>query len=218
MTRLYLVRHGEVEARRTFYGHLDVPLSTEGREQMLCAAEALAGLEPAVVCSSDLQRAVGGAQLIAERHGLMPRLDPAFREMHLGIVEGLSWIEVKERHPELGAKRYRDMHSYRFPGGENLQDVAARAMPALQRLLGEHAGRTVILVAHNSVNRIILGEALGLEPHRIFDFEQDFGCINWIQIEAERRRVGLINWTPGAPGTVNRAHDRPQAETARSPR
>jgi broad specificity phosphatase PhoE len=197
MTRLYLVRHGAVEARKAFYGHLDVPLSTEGNDQMRRAADALANVVPAAVYASDLQRAVVGAQLIAERHGLTPRIEPAFREMHLGVVEGLSWIEVRERHPELSARRYRDMHSYRFPGGENLQDVAARALPALQRILAEHAGQTAVLVAHNSVNRIILGMALGLEPHRIFDFEQDFGCINWAEVDDGRWRVGLINWTPG---------------------
>jgi len=199
MTRVYLVRHGAVEARKTFYGHLDVPLSEEGLEQMRRAAQALAGLAPAAVYASDLQRAAVGARLIAEPHGLTPRLDPALREMNLGILEGLSWIEVKERYPELGARRYRDMYSHRFPGGENLQDVAARALPALSRLLAEHQGQAVVLVAHNSVNRIILGAALGLEPHRIFDFEQDFGCINRIDHEDGRWRVGVINWTPGAP-------------------
>jgi alpha-ribazole phosphatase len=198
MTRLYLVRHGEVEPRKTFYGHLDLPLSPRGMEQMRGAAEALAPVRLDAVYSSDLQRAALGARLIADGHGLTPGADAALREMCLGALEGLPWEEVRERYPELAAKRYPDMFSFSFPGGETLQQVGARVRPALSRLLEVHVGQTLVIVAHNSVNRIILGDAIGLAPERIFCFEQDLGCINCIDFEPERVRVGLLNWTPSA--------------------
>jgi broad specificity phosphatase PhoE len=199
-TILYLVRHGEVAARRRFYGHLDVELSEAGLQQLRCVADALGGQPVAAVISSDLSRALRGAELIAARHGLAARPDPAFREMSLGELEGLSWEEGQARLPELAAKRYRDMWSYRFPGGENLQDVGARMWPALERLIAEHAGKLLVLVAHNSINRLVLGRALGLPAGQVFDFDQDFGCVNRVRYDADgAARVQLLNWTPGNP-------------------
>jgi broad specificity phosphatase PhoE len=92
------------------------------------------------------------------------------------------------------------MWEYRFPGGgENLQDVKDRVQPALDRLLEDHEDQWIILVAHNSVNRVILGRALGLSLSKVFDFQQDFGCINVIEYK-RRPRVMAINWTADPTG------------------
>lgn len=200
MTRLYIIRHGEVESGGLYYGHRDVPLSERGRRQLERVAAALAELELAAVYSSDLARAVDSARPIAASHGLEPGLDPAFREMHLGVLEGLAHAEVGRRHPELAGKRYEDMWDYAFPGGgESMLDIAARAGPALERLLSRHADQSVALVAHNSVNRVLLGRALGLHPRQVFGFSQDFGCVNRVRYREAGPRVELLNWTPRAP-------------------
>jgi broad specificity phosphatase PhoE len=199
-TTLYLVRHGEVAARKRFYGHLDVPLSEAGLAQMEAVADALAEKPLVAVYASDLSRARIGAERIALRHGLVPRIDPAFREMSLGLLEGLGFDEGRTRLPELASKRYRDMWAYRFPGGENLQDVEARLWPALEPRLAEHAGESFALVAHNSVNRLVLGRALGLPAGQVFELDQDFGCVNRVCYDADgHARVALLNWTPGCP-------------------
>ncbi len=204
-TTLYLVRHGEVAADGIFYGHMDVPLTETGHAQARAAAAALAGVPLAAVLSSDLTRAVEGARLLGEPHGLTPAQDPAFREMSLGVLEGVPHDEAFANTPELAGKSYRDMWTFRFPGGgENLADIEARAMPALERALAQNEGQRVGLVAHNSVNRVILGRALGLALKDVFDFAQDFACVNVIRYTpleqgGWRARVLLMNWTPDAP-------------------
>ena len=203
VTTLYLVRHGEVDVEGCFYGHMDVKLSARGRLQAEGVARDLAGVPIQAVQASDLTRAAEGARLIAERHGLTVSTDPAFREMSLGLLEGVPFAEARRRQPELANKKYSDMYAYRFPGGgENLADVQARAWPALERLLSAYPGGTVALVAHNSVNRIILGRALGLELRDVFDFAQDFCCVNKIEYRHEKgtlaARVLLMNWTSEA--------------------
>lgn len=199
MTRLYLVRHGDVDAVDLFYGHLDLSLSPRGVTQLQTAARTLAEVNIDAVYCSDLQRAVQSARLIAEPHGLSPVERPAFREMKMGDLEGTRRSDLLKLHPELKGIHYSDMYSYRFPGGgENLQDVAARVQPELESMLWDHTGHTIVLVAHNSVNRVILGHALGLSLERVFDFKQQFGCINCIDY-GERIRVGVLNWTPDAP-------------------
>ncbi len=204
LTTLYLVRHGEVDSDGCFYGHMDVQLSERGRRQAENVARTLATVPLRAIQASDLTRASEGARLIAERHGLTPSTDPAYREMSLGLMEGVPYDEARRRHPELATKRYSDMYAYRFPGGgENMADVEARAMPALDRLLRAHPGQAVALVAHNSVNRVIVGRALGLELAGVFDFVQDFCCVNIITYKLSEDgeltpRVELMNWTPEA--------------------
>lgn len=205
MTRLYLVRHGEVDQQGIFYGQLDVELSDAGERQARGVAATLADQPLDRVCASDLRRAARGAELIAGHQGLEPQLDPAFREMNLGTLEGLPYDEARRTQPELASRSYRDMWDHRFPaGGENLQDIADRAMPALDQLLQAHPRGMLALVAHNSTNRVIIGLALGLALKDVFDFAQDFGCINCIDYEPwqgrrPRARVTLLNWTPEAP-------------------
>lgn len=209
MPRLYLVRHGAVDGGDRFYGHLDVPLSDVGRLQIERAAAALADLPLAAVWCSDLDRALESARIIAAPHGLEPRPDPALREMNLGVLEGVPHAELGQRHPELADKRYPDMWRFRFPGGgENMQDIADRALPALRRLASTHPApeTCVALVAHNSVNRIVLGDALGLPLRSIFGFAQDFGCVNRVDYpdgSLAGARVRLLNWTPDAPARAD---------------
>lgn len=198
MTRLYLVRHGKVDAPGIFYGQLDVSLSEQGRQQLQAVAVALAGEDLEAVYSSDLRRTVEGARQVAEPHGIEVQPDEAFREMHLGVLEGLRWDELPKRHPEFAHKRYRDMCDFAFPGGETMRQVEARVLPALQRLRRRHPKGSVVLVAHNSVNRVVLGQALGLPLEGVFDFAQDFGGLNRIHY-GEAVRVELLNWTTAAP-------------------
>jgi broad specificity phosphatase PhoE len=199
-TRLVLVRHGEVASFERFYGHYDVALSPAGVAQAEAAVRALSSIAIAAVCSSDLARARAGAELIAAPRGLAVREDAAFREMSLGVLEGLRRDEPHPHHPDTLGKQYADMVDYAFPDGECFRDVAARMRPALARLLAEHAGQTIALVGHNSINRIIIGDALGMVLEAVFSFRQSFGCINVIEYPPGLpARVRLLNWTPEGP-------------------
>jgi len=194
-----VVRHGEVDWLDRYYGQSDVPLSPRGHDQARATADRLSHTPISAVYSSDLQRALFGAQLVAEPRGLTPIVSSEFREMHLGVLEGLHHERSREQHPELSALSYRDMVERGFPAGENLHQVAERVLPAIDPIRNVHAGETIVLVAHNSVNRIVLSQALGLSLHAMFDFRQDFGCINRIDYGHDHTEVSLLNWTPDAP-------------------
>ena len=200
MMRLYLLRHGEVElAGLRHYGHTDLALSPRGLAQARAAAAALARMDVVAVLSSDLQRAAKGAQLVGDTHGITPHADAALREIHLGVLEGMPHDQAMREYPELHDFRYRDLVDRAFPQGENLVGVAARVRPVIAQLRQRHAAQIVVMVAHNSVNRIVLADALGLPLSEMFAFRQDYGCINRIDYVDGGASVGLINWTPEAP-------------------
>ena len=211
--RLYLLRHGEPDLLDAFYGHEDVELSARGRAQAAAQAHALADLPLQAIYCSDLRRTCAGAALLAaEAGGPPPVALPALREMHLGLLERVSFADAKLKHPELMTRRYEDMLDFRMPGGgESVQDVAARALPCVIELIARHARTgpegqvpTIALVAHNTVNRILLACATGLGPTGYIRFEQSLGAINRIDLLAPwsqnapwaTARLALANWVP----------------------
>lgn len=101
-TRVYLMRHGEVAngGEKRYNGHIDVDITATGVEQMHRLAGLLAGKPIAAVYSSDLIRSVKGADIISKRFDLSSIPLRQLRERSVGVWEGLTADEIKERFPE----------------------------------------------------------------------------------------------------------------------
>jgi len=202
-TRLYLVRHGQVEGHeeKRYNGQANVPLTALGQEQSRQVCDHLAEVALTAVYSSDLDRSLHCAALIADRHGLVAIADAALRELHIGEWEGRTWAELQEAYPQDWQRRLQDLVNYQVPGGESLQDAADRIRPVVKRLLAEHSGGDVAVVAHGGVNRIILLDAIGAALEQAFSLEQDFGCLNIIDyLDNGHSVVRLLNGTAHQQG------------------
>ena len=161
--RLFLVRHGQTcqHEEKMFIGQYDVPLNDEGRAQMLCTAEKLAGYDPHIgtVYCSDLVRAKESAEIINgalcgdsahidERKGL--------REISLGSWDGMPVRAVKEAFPEEYRMRGEDMFAFKIGNGsENFFDLQYRAVKELRRILRKDGSRDILIVTHSGVIRAI---------------------------------------------------------------
>ena len=184
--RIYVLRHGEPADTGMFYGHHDVALSDRGRRQVVEQVAALERERIDAIYASDLVRAQDGARALAQPRGLEVRIEPALREMHLGQLECLSHTEAARRHPELAGRSYLDMLDFRMPGGgESVRDLAARVYRSVDAIVREHcepAARTILLYAHNTVNRVLLARAAGLGAPGYGRFAQRYGAINRIDL------------------------------------
>jgi alpha-ribazole phosphatase/probable phosphoglycerate mutase len=195
-TRLYLMRHGQVQGHeeKRYNGQGEVPLTPVGIRQFEVLAERLRPLPLTAVYSSDLTRCREGARRIASEHGLTPVTTPELREICMGEWEGTTWAELQARDPRGWQARLADPLHFRVPGGENLLDVVARIRPVLARIVRDHPGEAVAMVAHGGVNRLILLDALGAPLDRLFRLEQDFGCLNIVDLHPDGTRlVRLVN-------------------------
>jgi probable phosphoglycerate mutase len=105
-------------------------------------------------------------------------------DIDYGDWQGLTPDEVGRKWPELLDTWYRAPDWAAIPGGESLQDVLARAVMALRDVIGRHPGETVVLVGHDSVNRVILLHALDLPLSRYRRLGQDPCAINEIDFSA----------------------------------
>lgn len=155
-TVIHLFRHGAVASpwHGRIYGRMDVPLSEEGHEQAAWSAASLDGLQLAVVVSSGLPRAEETARLLREPRGLERRDDADLLEIDRGRWAGLAPEEVEALTPGAFTAWKRSGGVLAPPGGETLQVMASRVVPALEGLAERHPGRRVAVAAHMWVLRI----------------------------------------------------------------
>jgi probable phosphoglycerate mutase len=159
-TELLLVRHGEStwNAVRRWQGHGDPPLSELGREQSRALAASLAQREIAALWSSDLQRAVETAGILAEVLGLPVQSDARWRERHLGDWTGLRREAIEARWPELYARLAAGDPDAAPPGGESQRDLDARVHAAAAQIAAAHPGQRVVVVTHRGAIRSLAPE------------------------------------------------------------
>lgn len=186
--RILLVRHGETawNAEGRHQGQtFDVPLSNQGLAQAGALALRLADLDLGRAVASPLLRARQTAEVILGSRSLPLGLDPDLREISHGQWEGRTLAEIREQDPEtLTAWRERPEQT-RLPGGETLLEVQDRAWAALGRAtLGLEAQKTLLLVTHDGVNRVLLCRILGLPLARVWAFRQAPTTLNLLEGES----------------------------------
>jgi len=193
--RLFVVRHGETawSRERRFAGSRDVALEPEGLRQCEAVARALASQVVAAVYASPLERARASAEVIAKPHRLPVEIDPAFGEMAFGEWEGLTREEVAARFPAAYEEWRHAPHLVRIAGGETLSQVAERARGAVQALAASHTGETIVLVTHAIVTRLIVLDALGLGPERLWTVDATPAGITEIEYEPGWATVHRMN-------------------------
>jgi alpha-ribazole phosphatase/probable phosphoglycerate mutase len=199
-TTLYIIRHGKTEGaeERRYKGHIDVPLSEEGLAQVRALAEFLkdTGINGSHIYSSDLKRAVQTAEAIRQSLGCGLTIEPRLRERSFGLWEGMTFEEIVRQWPDAFENWRADPLRFHPPEGESTVEVRDRLMQAMEEIIQRHEGQQVFIVAHGGVNRVLLCEFLGLDLRYIFRIEQDFGCINIVDIyEDGLPVVKRINYT-----------------------
>lgn len=195
-TRIYLIRHGEVVGAGVprYNGHADVSLTEHGISQYHGLRQRLSGFKIAACYSSDLTRCATGAKIICEQFGIEPTLKRELRELNIGIWEGMTWAEIVENYPREWSARLADIVNYRVPEGENLLDLAGRAVPAVREIVARHPGEEVLIVGHGGMNRTVLLDAIGAPMSALFNIEQSYGCLNIIDYYGDgRQTVSLLN-------------------------
>lgn len=195
-TRLYLIRHGEVVGAGTprYNGHHDVALSERGVAMYHDLKPRFAGAAIAACYSSDLTRCRTGAEILGSHAGCAPVFEPNLRELNIGLWEGRTWDDIISRYPDQWRARLADIVNYRVPGGENLLDLQARAMPVIDGIVERHRGEEVLVVGHGGINRVILLNAIGAPLDSFFNIEQTYCCLNIIDYyEDGKIVVKLLN-------------------------
>jgi broad specificity phosphatase PhoE len=198
VTHIVLVRHGHVEGihPERFRGRADVPLSALGRRQAAAtAARVVGGWRFSTVYTSPMGRCVetGGAIAAAADAAAKP-LD-VLNDLDYGAWQWKTNEEVRATSPDLLARWFTAPETVRFPDGDSLQDLVARTADALRLVAQLHPRETVVMVAHDSVNRAILMQALAQPLGAYWRIAQSPCAINELEIGEGGPRVMRVNDT-----------------------
>ncbi|HEX6037561.1 histidine phosphatase family protein [Longimicrobium sp.] len=180
--RLYLVRHGETawNAHNLWQGTMDVPLSPRGRRQADALREALAPVPFDAAYTSPLRRARETADRVLAGRALAPTVVPALRELCYGLRQG--WGVAARARSGLD-RAWRDRPwEVRFPGGESLEEVSRRAVPAVRAIAAAHPGGCVLVSAHGHVNRVLEMHFGGIDRARFWDDAQPNATVRVLDI------------------------------------
>ncbi|MGW0564393.1 bifunctional RNase H/acid phosphatase [Streptomyces sp. NPDC003016] len=200
-TTFVLLRHGETaltpEKRFSGSGGCDPELSAVGRRQAEAVAASLAarGTVQEIV-SSPLRRCRETADAVAARLGLDVRVEEGLRETDFGAWEGLTFGEVRERHPADLDAWLASPKAAPTGGGESFATVARRVSTTRDKLIARHAGRTVLVVTHVTPVKTLVRLALGAPPESLFRMELSAASLSAVAYYADgNASLRLLNDT-----------------------
>jgi broad specificity phosphatase PhoE len=197
-TQVLLVRHGDTQASQDnrFTGSVDIPLSKDGRIHASELAVRLARFPLDAIYASSMQRAQETASFIARVHGLQVTPVPEFREVAHGVWDGKNRQEVLELSGQAALDAFdQDPFHFRPENGESAEEVLNRAAPVLSRLVKKHDGQTILVVGHETTNRLMICQFVGLNPAQYrARLAQRPACLNLLQFPNENEaQLMLLN-------------------------
>ena len=169
MIRLVLVRHGETiwHAENRYAGSSDIALTQHGRQQaeQLATWSRLAALDALWV--SPMSRARATMEPVERALSMTASIDDRLREIDFGQGEGLTSQQMRERFPVAYSNFLNDPVAHPLPGGEDPHAAIARGRTALHDIAASAAkdfgpSTRILIVAHNTLIRLLLCDALGL--------------------------------------------------------
>lgn len=212
--RIYLMRHGHVDyLHRRVIESGDtsiVPLTALGREQATASGQALSHVAFDIVMSSGYPRTRETMErVLAENANSVPsaETEPGLVEVHGGRITGASSRREMATAMTFQFDAAAQPGARMFEGGEVFADALARASDAILRLLARPDWSTALIVAHEGINRLVLGWMTGNGLAAVQAFEQDLASINVLDfdlvpaetgqgVQIVRRIIKAVNLTP----------------------
>ena len=197
-TKLFLVRHGEVEERylRVYGGRIDMDLSERGRDQSRTLSPFFAKLGLDAIYCSSMKRARQTVEPITNHASSAPVFIEDLREIDFGEWTGLEWEEVARRHEAKVADWLHLLDSGEVDGAETTAEFRARVEPCLGRILDFHPGQSVAVICHGAVIRLMLSCLLALPLRQLGGIDVAYAGVSLIEHEGNRNVARYINHTP----------------------
>ncbi|MEL6381095.1 MAG: histidine phosphatase family protein [Cyanobacteria bacterium J06626_18] len=187
--RLLLVRHGETEWNRQkrFQGQIDIPLNENGKRQGEQAAEFLRDVKIDAAVTSSLSRPKETAEIILHHHpDITLETTDGLKEIGHGEWEGLYDHEIEANYPGMLEQWQQQPEAVQMPGegGENLDQVWERAIATWKGIVAKYSGTeesvTILVSAHDAINKALLCHVVGLGPDSFWKFKQGNGAVSVI--------------------------------------
>ena len=166
--KLYAARHGQTEynAQNKVCGITDLPLTATGLAQADALAEKMKDKHIDVIIASPLLRAQQTAAAVAKAVGVQIITDGRITEQNYGVYEG---ADRKDKNFLANKSQF----AVKYPNGESMMQVAARVYPFIDEIKDKYADKTVLLVCHGGVCRVIKTYFQDMTNEEYFNYSPD---------------------------------------------
>ncbi len=158
MTTIIFVRHGQSigNLRKEFLGNCDLDLSELGYKQAECMAEYVAAhYSVNKIYSSDLLRAYHTAEAAAKKLHLPIIKEPKLREIYAGDWERKTFAELENKYSKEYQIWLSDIGHAKCTNGESIRELKNRVLPCVEKIAEDNDGKTVLIVTHATVLRVL---------------------------------------------------------------
>lgn len=176
VTNIYLIRHcqstGNIEHR--FQGRFDAPITEAGEQQLALLSLRFRNEPIDIIYTSPLTRAVKTAEAVAKYHPQLSVIcDDGLTELDCGKMENLMLSEIAEKFPTTARHWDESPDLCEFPDGETMAEVYTRVNAALDRIVSENCGKTIVIATHGGVlrnlyARVAYGNLEGIRNSQVF--------------------------------------------------
>jgi broad specificity phosphatase PhoE len=198
LTRLYLIRHADVEnPKRLLYGFLDgFPLSVKGRDQAAGVGRRLSDSHLRRIVHSPLERATETARIISEQLPEPVQLtpEPELREADFSrYLQGLPYWQIPLRRPLWFVHKAR---RGLVPGDESTDRLGGRIIQVAQRVAREHPGEPTALISHADPLQAAWVLLDGRPQNEREIYRKQVDRAGMLVIDMDEERVLAVNYEP----------------------
>jgi probable phosphomutase (TIGR03848 family) len=197
MTVLLLVRHGDTDAagKRLTGWSRGVHLNERGRGEAARLVERLHGVPIEAIYTSPLERCRETIAPLARARGIPVAARRGLLEVDYGEWTGRTISQL--RRTRLWRVVQRSPSSVRFPDGESLLEVQARAVAELDAIAAAHPKATVAVVTHADVIRLLIAHLVGMHVDHLQRLVVDPGSVTVVAMTDGVARLMKVNDTGG---------------------
>jgi len=171
-TEIFLIRHGETiwNTKKLIQGQLDSPLTDSGIHQSNLLSQRMKKINPDIIYTSDLKRAVDTANIINQHIEKDIVEISGIRERHWGVFQGANWPKIKKFFPTQYKYYRNDSKNYMIPNGESYNQVTKRTMDSIVDIIENHKNQKIVIVTHGGIISPLIRALLCIpyETHRKF--------------------------------------------------
>jgi broad specificity phosphatase PhoE len=197
-TRLWLIRHAEVEARYqgVFGGQIDMELSPRGHEQAAALARYLHSKTLSAIYASPMKRVQQTLQPWVVNGVPRPTIMPDLREVDFGVWTGLTFGQVQDRYGVSAWEWLNQLERAAVPQAECAAAFRSRVEPCLRQIIRRHPGQEVAIACHGGVIRMLLAILLDMPLPRTGAFQIEYASVTQVRLRPEQTELQLVNFTP----------------------
>jgi probable phosphoglycerate mutase len=186
MTTIALVRHGRTQwnEEQRIQGRTNLALTARGRDDILQLASFVSLMNPAVIYTSPVARALESARLLMQDCQRALVEEESFTELDVGEWCGKRGGELTNTAE--WSEYISDPSIFTPPSGESIQNMNVRVIHAIERIIAVHPHERILIVTHGDCIRAAICHYIGLPLKCMHSLQVDLGSISVLSIEAER--------------------------------